>query len=632
VPRGRAFAVALGLAAALAALPAAAGPSAAPAPVVEDLAYGDVLYHFYQEDYLAALTGLLAARERDELQANGDEAELLLGGLYLSYGLHELAGAIFERLLAASSDRSVQDRAWYFLAKIRYQRGYLAEAEAALAHIEGELPEELEPARRMLEASVLMDQGRFDDARALLEAWREPENEWLAYAKYNLGVALVRLGRVAEGARILGELGVLESDDPEVLALRDKANVALGYAWLQANDPGAAKPALQRVRLDGPFSSKALLGVGWADAELSHFRDALTPWTELSGRNLLDSAVQESLLAVPYAFAELGADRQAADRYSESIRTFDAEIARLDRSIEGVESGELVDRLLGAEASRADGWYWRLDALPNTTESRYLYDLMSSNRFQEALKNYRDLVYLLGNLDGWNQSLGAFDDILDTRQRAYSARRPLIDSSLEQVDLDGMTARRVELESRLNTIERGGDSISLGTRKQQREWQKLATMESDLARLGQDDRAVELREKQRFLKGLLQWDLDRDYKARLWAEQKNLKQLDRDLEEARRRRHAVAAARDEWPAQFEVMTARVDALAPRVAALRERVQAALERQQAYLAELATTELKSQRRRLDTYRVQARFSLAAIYDRAAAGAAAEVGSAESSGAE
>ena len=32
--------------------------------------------------------------------------------------------------------------------------------------------------------------------------------------------------------------------------------------------PLAAKPALQRVRLSGPFSNKALLGVGWADAQI----------------------------------------------------------------------------------------------------------------------------------------------------------------------------------------------------------------------------------------------------------------------------------------------------------------------------------------------------------------------------
>lgn len=615
----RASITALGVAAALAALPTAvlARERSPEGAVVGDLAYGEVLFDFYQENYLPALTRLLAAKERGELKVNEDEAELLLGGLYLSYGAHDLAGSIFERLLDQSAAPAVRDRAWYFLAKIRYQRGYLSEAEAALARIEGELPADLEPERRMLATEVLMAEGRFDDARELLESWRKPGAEWLGYAKFNLGVALVRLGRVDDGAAMLDQVGALETaNEPELLALRDKANVALGYAWLQAGSPAEARPALARVRLDGPFSTKALLGAGWAEAELSDYRAALTPWTELGSRSLLDSAVQESLLAVPYAFAKLGADGQAADRYAAAITAYDREIARIDAAIEDVQSGALIERMIAAGGTRADGWYWRLDGLPDTAESRYLYELMATNRFQEALKNYRDLVYLLGNLDRWADSLGAFYDILDTRQRAFEARRPLIDASLEEVDLGEMAARRVALESRLKAIERTHDSVALGTAEQQKQWRTLGAVEDRLALLPPGDRADELRAKQRFLKGLLQWDLDRDYKARLWAEKKGLMQLDLELRKAQGRRHEVAAARADWPAQFKAMTARIDALGPRLSKLREQVRAALERQKAFVAALAIDDLAAQRKRLDTYRVQARFSLAAIYDRAA----------------
>ena len=67
--------------------------------VVQDLAYGEVLFEFFQEDYFSALTRLLAAQQRGELEHHGPEAELMLGGLYLSYGQHRLAGEIFERVL-----------------------------------------------------------------------------------------------------------------------------------------------------------------------------------------------------------------------------------------------------------------------------------------------------------------------------------------------------------------------------------------------------------------------------------------------------------------------------------------------------------------------------------------------------
>ena len=588
--------------------------------VVQDLAYGEVLFDFFQDDYFGALTRLLAAQERNEIPHHAAESELLLGGMYLSYGEHKLAGQIFEHVLAQSVTPELHDRAWFFLAKIWYQRGYLDESAAALARIAGALPKELEPQRQMLTAEVMMAQGKFADALTTLEAWKRPSDAWIGYAKYNIGVSLVRLGRVEEGARVLAEVGNLDLENPELAALRDKANVALGYAWLQASHPAEAKPSLQRVRLDGPFSNKALLGVGWADAETQDYKGALAPWLELRKRNLLDSAVQESLLAVPYAFAQLGADKQAADHYVDAIEAFNSEIARLNGAIEAIGQGQLITELLGQHAdgpSDSSGWYWRLDKIPDTVESRYLYELFASNRFQEGLKNYRDLLQISKNLDHWSDSLGAFDDILDTRQRAYEERLPKIDANLASVDLGALTAERVELESRLKAIERSEDAVALGTPKEQETWRKLTAMEPMLARLGAAPEAAELRDKQRFLKGLLLWDLRRDYKARLWAEKKSLAEVDRQLREAQRRHHEVESARDDWPEKFGALSARVAALTPRVLAMQTQAQAALAKQQDFLQGVAIDELKAQRDRLNTYMLQARFALASIYDRAAA---------------
>jgi tetratricopeptide (TPR) repeat protein len=612
--------IAAAVALALPAVDAAAARDDGSGTVVQDLAYGEVLFEFFQEDYFAALSRLLAAQDRGELTHHGAEAELMLGGLYLSYGQHRLAGEIFERVLAQSVDPALHDRAWFFLAKIWQQRGYLAEADAALTRIQGVLPEELEPERQMLHAQVLMEQGRFADALAALEAWRRPSDAWVGYAKYNIGVSLVRLGQVEAGARVLDEVGQLDPENVELDALRDKANVALGYAWLQAARPVEAKSPLQRVRLDGPFSNKALLGVGWADAETADYRAALAPWVALRERSLLDSAVQESLLAVPYAFAQLGADKQAADHYVDAIEAFSGEIVRLTSSIESIENGQLITELLGEHedaANDASGWYWRLDRIPDSVESRYLYELLASNRFQEGLKNYRDLTQMNRNLDRWVESLGAFDDILDTRQRAYLQRLPAIDASLSSVDLAAMTQRRVELESRLQAIERTEDVVALGTAKEQQTASMVAAMEQQLAALPFDAASDEMRAKHRFLRGLLLWDLQRDYKARLWAQRKALSDLDRQLREAQRRHHQVASSREDWPDKFATLTARIEGLRPRVLALQESAQVALHRQQEFLQRIAIDELEAQRDRLSTYTIQARFALASIYDRAAA---------------
>ena len=76
--------------------------------VVKDPHYGEVLFHFYQEDYFPAIVRLLAAQEQEQLEEHADEAELLLGGLYLSYGHHLEAADIFERLLADTVSEFLQ--------------------------------------------------------------------------------------------------------------------------------------------------------------------------------------------------------------------------------------------------------------------------------------------------------------------------------------------------------------------------------------------------------------------------------------------------------------------------------------------------------------------------------------------
>ena len=129
-------------------------------------------------------------------------------------------------------------------------------------------------------------------------------------------------------------------------SLRDKANLALGYAWLQANNPTAARTALERVRLSGPYSTRALLGMGWAEAALGQYREALTPWTELHGRNLLDAAVQESYLAVPYAYGKLNANAQAAEYYESAIKSFDSEEQQIDTAVARIGEGHMTDDLL----------------------------------------------------------------------------------------------------------------------------------------------------------------------------------------------------------------------------------------------------------------------------------------------
>jgi hypothetical protein len=579
---------------------------------VQDLHYGEVLFHLYQQDDFTALTHLMAAQAQNRVSHHDADAALLLGGLYLSYGQHRDAGKIFDRLLAEVSDPQIRNRAWFYLGKVRYQRGHYDQAETALRQVNGDLPRGLAAEYPLLLAQSLMAQGRFDEAAALLDGWKGP-SDWTAYARFNLGVAQVRSSDLDAGSRALNLVGNMSAPTPELKSLRDKANLALGYAWLQAGGIETAREALLRVRLNGPLSNKALLGVGWADALQAEYRRALTPWLELRDRDLLDGAVQESLLAVPYAYGRLDAHGSAVDAYLAALAAYDNELQRLDGAIARARAGELIPALLGTDDRDIARWYWQLDVVPESEDARYLYYLIANHGFQDGLRNYRDLLALYRHLENWQQKLGTFTDMVDTRAEAYAKRLPPAEAGLSAVALDRLHAQRGALAARLREVIANRDIVALGDAGQQEQWRLLTGLEQSPA--WSQPQASEARDRQRVLKGLLQWQLDAAYRRRVWHQQRELAALDAALAEADRRVAEVRAARDRIPASLADFRARIAAQGPRLAVLQREVTAALGGQQERLQLYAVRELEAQKERLRTYRVQANFALANIYDRA-----------------
>jgi tetratricopeptide (TPR) repeat protein len=582
--------------------------------VVQDLHYGDILFYFFQDDYFDSITRLLASQQLDRIPHTHEEAELLLGGLYLSLGEHVEAGRIFQALLKQNTSEAVRNRAWFYLGKVWYQRGYLEESERALRQVSDKIDPRINAERYMLLAQLMMREGRYDEAITSLSNWRGAP-DWTAYAQFNLGVALVRKGRLAEAIGYLNRVGTMQTRGEELLALKDKANLALGFALLQGQRAAEAKPILQRVRLEGPYSSKALLGVGWADAGMGEFKRALVPWLALRKRSLLDSAVQESFLTVPYAYSQLSASGQAAEYYNSAIESFDSELKLIDDSIGQIRAGKLLDRLLNDDKKDTLTWYWQLSTVPDAPESRYLYSLLASNEFQEGLKNYRELNFMSRNLDSWRDDVSAFDDMLDTRQEAYNQRVPKADAVLAATDLDGLTQKRVDFESRINAIEKSNDVAALGTPEQQQTWARLKRIEDFLANHPDDPDLADMREKHRLMKGVMYWRLSESFKARLWNERRSVKELEAELKETQKRAVLVKQARVGTPLTTGGYATRVGALRARIDELHQRLAEVSEKQNEFLQVLAIRELEGQKQRIEIYQVQARYELAAIYDRA-----------------
>jgi hypothetical protein len=206
--------------------------------------------------------------------------------------------------------------------------------------------------------------------------------------------------------------------------------------------------------------------------------------------------------------------------------------------------------------------------------------------------------------------------MLDTRQAAYNLRVPKADAVLAATDLDALTQKRVDFESRINEIDKSNDVAALGTPDEQQTWARLKRIEDFLAAHPDDPELAEMREKHRLMKGVVYWRLSGSFKARLWNERRSVKELEASLKDTQKRALLVRQARVGMPTSTGDYGTRVAALRGRIDDLQLRISDVSEKQNVFLQQLAIRELEGQKQRIDTYEIQARYELAAIYDRAA----------------
>jgi hypothetical protein len=204
--------------------------------------------------------------------------------------------------------------------------------------------------------------------------------------------------------------------------------------------------------------------------------------------------------------------------------------------------------------------------------------------------------------------------MLDTRQQAYNERVPKADAVMAATDLDGLAKKRVDFESRINQIEKSDDVAALGSLEEQQNWARLKHIEDYLAMHPDDPDLADLRERFRLLKGVMYWRMAQSFKARVWNERRSVKELEASLVETEKRAVLVRQARAGMPSNTGAFAGRVTAVGERMDQLQQRLAALSERQNRYLQALAIRELQAQKRRIEVYQIQARYELAAIYDK------------------
>lgn len=584
--------------------------AAVPAETVQSLRYGVTLFHLYQGDYFNSLTELMVGQQQAELGPHTENAELLRGGIALSYGMDREAEQVFTALLSEPRPGVDRGRAWFYLAKLAWQRGELGRVEAALDQA-GEISNErLAEEAVYLRAAVAIRRGALDRARTLAAAIPE-ESDWRFYYHYNMGAALAVQGAWDDASVHFRQLQEASSD-AELKSLRDRAYTASGYAQMGAGNFSQAREDFVRVRLESPLSDRALLGYGWAAMEGDNYMAALSPWQALSEQPPVNQSVRESLLAIPYAYEQLGRDGLALAHYREASNVLQTELDNVRRAI-ALFRGEALPELLQLQVDVSDEWLFGDDILPVSEEAPYLRHLIASHAFQGAMKELRDLQRIQSHLSRSQKKLAVLTQA-DLEQQANWEM--VIDGGGRERMHARYAALQQQLEAlrtRLAAAAQANDGRALADADRRAQWQRVERATANARALGAAEAQQNLL---RLYRGLLVWDDSEQFTDRMWRARRELATLEQALAESTERMSSLdTAISNRRQSNF---SPRIVQLSDRVAEQQVTVAGALLQSESGLRRVAIAELEQQAIALSRSLGQSRLAVARLYDRSSAG--------------
>lgn len=618
-----------------------AGPKAKTS--VADLRYGVALYDYYQQDYLSALSELMVADARNGIQGHGNNPELIAGGISLAFGMEAHAENVFRDILQDNSrPQAVRDAAWFYLGKLQYLRGEWDLAAQSFARVSPEFKPGLRAQMESLQINIAIHQQQID-GYSLAQLKKAKLGDWNPYVLYNLGAAHARAGDFKSAQDYFRELADWDvSDNPqrqrEQWALQDKAHTAMGYSYLAQQSYVGAIEEFTRVRLDGLYANQALLGYGWAAVAQEEYAKALKPWQLLRERSLIHPEVQESLLALPYAYEKLKAPGEAVKAYQTAENLLQNQINLL-RDMRASLTREQLLTLIGSEPVSAetlktwskqgrddnpgqataavtdDGQNWlRLDQTSIIkTRSAYLSELFAHNEFQAAVLQLRDLLRLQKLLRDWQPKLDIYQELLLEKQAERGRQEQQMATNRLSEREQELNSQRDQLQAQIQQIENDDDYVALADEDTQKLYARVKTSRATIARMqaeGQDPSDEQARLK--MFGGILLWRAAEQFPAHLAELKAQLQTINQTLAQVRATRERVdtlmATSIDIQP-----KLVRLQVLAKDTAVQLARADQLIDTQAQALQQQVDKQLVAQEKRLNNYLAQAHLAVARLYD-------------------
>lgn len=595
----------------------------------KDLRYGWALYEYHQGNVFEALTQLAVAREQGGIEGHGDHPALVEGGLMLSWGMTREASKLFTELLGSDGAGStlspeVRNQAWFYLGKVFFLEGNRELAGENLERVDGEILAEanhdLFREWVYLRARVAMMSSRIEDVSKLtsLKEQLEDTDIWSLYLQYNSAVAALDAGDVATAEAELKTLIAIiqqsaDSAEPEAEreGLLDRARLSLARLYLRDGRFDAALEILGDMPLNGVFADQALFDYAIAAAGQGRPDRALDALDTLSIRDLFLPWRQQVPFARAYVLEQMNKPQRALPAFRQAADLYQARIEELD-----IIRNRLTEESLMAQLDftrDSDGIltdsYGRLRVQPSDFG---MAEVLASETFQQALAELNELYQMQSFIAERQSRFESFRIMLETREQQRQVRIAETRRALESQQANQWQTLHEEFRETIATALAEEDAQFFMTAEQKALRDKLNEVEETLAGLPDDATTARQRETYRRMRAYFDWWIADDYGLNRWAAQKQLRELDREMQHFQAQRQRVETLMSDDGRHAE-LARRISASERELATLGQEVAVALSNARRILLSQVDSMLVAQQEELNGYLVASRHAQARLAD-------------------
>ena len=437
---------------------------AKPAKQVESalakLEYGTILFDFYRKDYFSALVTYESVSEKSNPLALSENGRILNGGMLLSYGIPKASEPIFEELLTVTESELTRNAAWYYLAKLFYNKYDNSNALNAIEQVNGEIPRDIHIDYHYLATLVQSDGSHLRNNLKSIEKIKKDLPQY-PYFLFNTAISQLKIGEQESAILNLEKVTGYSGLGEEYAVLADRAKHGLSIIAADNNEIQQAWDILKSVRTTGLYSNRALLSYAWAAIKLKAFNAAIPALQILDTRSIAAPEVQEAKVLLAHLYEQDKLQRKALKQNIVAEKAFQEGLNKLDEARKIIAKQDVPREFIKNLETlvRETDWYASQPDVDYNNLTPFLIDLLASNGFQETLKELADLYAIEDNLVHWQ--LQADQHLLVLRE---SESKSYTDKTRELIEYSEQLKEKLQIQQEEFKLV----SLSLEVKEQER--------------------------------------------------------------------------------------------------------------------------------------------------------------------